>query len=171
MAKTKAEKTKLLKQYKKILEEKSGYIIVDSDKLDSDTLFNLRKQLKESGGNFTVLKNNIFKIALQETKQPLETQNFIGASAIITFDEDPINAAKFLKEVQEETELLNARYGVIENEYIDNEKIMELAEIPSKETLYAKLLGSLNAPLSGTINTLTGNIQGFIKITKSLSEK
>lgn len=171
MAKSKAEKTKLLEQYKKDLKERSGYIIVDSDKLDSDTLFNLRKQLKESGSNFSVIKNTIFKIALQEADQPLETQDFAGASAIITFDDDPVNAAKFLKEAQKEMDILEARYGVIENEYIGKEKIMELAEIPPKEVLYAKLLGSLNAPLSGVMNSLTGNVKGFIRATQSLSEK
>jgi large subunit ribosomal protein L10 len=48
---------------------------------------------------------------------------------------------------------------------------MELAEIPPKEVLYAKLLGSLNAPLSGIMNTLTGNVKGFIRVTQALSEK
>ncbi len=171
MAKNKAEKTKLLDQYKKAIKEKNGYIIVNSDKLDSDTLFNLRRQLKESGSNFSVIKNTVFKIALQEEKQPLETQDFTGASAIITFDDDPINAAKFLKEAQKEMEILEARYGVIENEYISSDKVMELADIPPKEVLYAKLLGSLNAPLSGIMNSLTGNVKGFIRVTQSLSEK
>ncbi len=171
MAKTKAQKTQLLGEYKKIFEEKSGYFVVNSDKLDSETLFSLRKKLKDSGSNLSVLKNNIFKIALEESKQPLEAQNFDGASAIITVDEDPIEIAKLLKEVQKEMELLDARYGVIESEYVDKSKIMELAEIPSKDALYAKLLGSLNAPLSGLMNSLTGNVKGFIRVTQSLSEK
>jgi large subunit ribosomal protein L10 len=171
MAKSKAQKTELLEEYKKILKEKSGYIIVNSDKLDSTTLFSLKKQLKEIGSNFSVLKNTIFKIALQEAKQPLETQDFTGASAIITFEEDPTGTAKFLKEVQKEMEVLEARYGVIENEYIDSNKIMELADIPSREVLYSKLLSSLNAPLSGMMNTLTGNVKSFLRVTQSLSEK
>lgn len=171
MAKSKVQKTELLEEYKKILNEKSGYIVVNSDKLDSTTLFTLKKQLKEIGSNFSVLKNTIFKIALQEAKQPLETQDFTGASAIITFEDDPTGTAKFLKEVQKEMEVLEARYGVIENEYISSNKIMELADIPSKEVLYSKLLSSLNAPLSGMMNTLTGNVKGFIRVTQSLSEK
>lgn len=171
MAKTKKQKTKLLDEYKKVLTEKSGYIIVDSDRLDSSTLFTLRRQLKDIGANFSVLKNTIFKIALEETEQPLEAKDFDGASAIITFDEDPTEPAKFLKEAQKEMEILDARYGVIEKRYIDGAKVMELAEIPSKEVLYAKLLGSLNSPLSGLMNSLTGNVKGFIRVTQSLSEK
>lgn len=171
MAKSKEQKNNLLKEYKEVLENKTGYIVVNSDKLDSATLFSLRKELKEIGSNFSVVKNTIFKIALQEAKQPLKTQDFTGASAIISFDEDPTAVAKLLKEVQKEMEVLEARYGVIENEYLDNNRVMELAEIPPKEILYAKLLGSLNAPLSGIMNTLTGNVKGFIRVTQSLSEK
>ena len=171
MAKSKNQKTELLEQYKSILQEKPGYIVVNSDKLDSATLSKFKKELKEAGSNFSVVKNTIFKIALQEAKQPLETQNFAGATAIISFDEDPTVVAKILKELQKETEILDARYGVFENEYIDAAKVMELAEIPPKEVLYAKLLGSLNAPLSGLMNTLTGNVKGFIRVTQSLSEK
>ncbi len=171
MAKSKDQKTELLEQYKSILKDKPGYIVVNSDNLDSTTLFKFKKELKEAGSNFSVVKNTLFKIALQETKQPLETQDFAGASAIISFDEDPTVVAKILKEVQKEMEVLEARYGVIDNEYIGESKIMELAEIPPKEVLYAKLLGSLNAPLSGLMNTLTGNVKGFIRVTQSLSEK
>jgi len=171
MAKSKEQKTELLEQYKSVLKGKPGYIIVNSDKLDSATLSSLKKQLKEIGSNFSVVKNTIFKIALQETKQPLGTQDFTGASAIISFDEDPTAVAKLLKDVQKEMEVLEARYGVIESEYIDSNRIMELADIPPREVLYAKLLGSLNAPLSGIMNTLTGNVKGFIRVTQSLSEK
>ncbi len=171
MAKTKEQKTQLLEQYKKVIQEKPGYIIVNSDKLNSSILSSLKKDLKEIGSNFSVVKNTIFKVALQETKQPLETQDFTGNCAIISFDEDPTAVAKLLKAVQKEMELLEARYGVIENEYIDKTKIMGLAEIPPREVLYAKLLGSLNAPLSGMMNALTGNLKSFVRVTQSLSEK
>jgi large subunit ribosomal protein L10 len=170
MAKSKENKTQLLKQYKEILEGKPGYIIVDSDKLDSTTLFTLRKQLKEIGANCSIIKNTIFKLALQEAKQPLETQDFTGASAIITFEEDPTGAAKILKLIQKETELVPPRYGVMGHDYIDGEKVMALADIPSREVLYAKLLGTLNAPLTGIMNTFTGNLTGFIRVLQSVSE-
>ena len=171
MAKSKEQKGQLLKQYKEALEAKTGYIIVNSDKLDSTTLFALKRQLKEAGSNFSVIKNTIFKIALQETKQPLETQNFTGASAIVSFGEDPTAVAKLLKDVQKEMEVLDVRYGVMENEYFLGERIMELADIPSREELLAKLLGSLSSPISGIMNTLTGNVKSFIRVTQSLSQK
>ena len=171
MPKSKEQKEELLRQYKGILNDNAGYIIVNSNNIDTSTLSELKQDLKDINANFTVIKNTIFKIALDDTKQPLETQDFNGASAIITFNQDPVAAAKLLKKIQEERELLAPRFGVIENRYVNNSKIMELAEIGSNEELYAKLLGSLNAPLSGLMNTLTGNVKGFTRVLHSLSEK
>lgn len=171
MPKSKEEKTELLGKYKTIINENEGYIIVKSDCIDSATLSTLKQELKEIDANFTVVKNTIFKIALEETKQPLETQNFDGASAIITFNEDPTAPAKLVKKIQKEMELLEPRYGVVDKTYIDSNKIMELAEIPSKEALYAKLLGSISSPISGLFNAINGNTKGFTRILHSLSEK
>ncbi len=171
MPKSKEQKAELLQQYKEIVSNNEGYIIVKSDNIDTFTLSELKQDLKDIGANFTVIKNTIFKIALNESKQPLETQDFSGPSAIITFNEDPVAAAKLLSKIQEDKELLEPRFGVVENQYITSSKIMELAEIGSREELYAKLLGSLDAPLSGLLNTLTGNVKGFTRVLHSLSEK
>lgn len=171
MAKSKDQKSQLLEKYKAVLVENTGYIMVDSDKLDSKTLSELKKQLKEVGASFSVVKNTVFKIALQETNQPIETQDFEGSTAVIAFNEDPAGAAKLVKKIQKDRELLSPRYGIVEGKYINNSKIMELADIPSKEVLIAKLLGSMNAPLSGFMNAVTGNVKGFTRILQTLSEK
>jgi large subunit ribosomal protein L10 len=171
MAKSRAKKEELLKEYKDTLTNNAGYIIVRSDNIDTATLSELKQQLKEIDANFTVIKNTVFKIALEEVKQPLETKDFTGASAIITFNEDPTAPAKLIKKIQTEMELLDPRFGVVDSNYISGGKIMELADIPSRPELYAKLLGSLNAPLGGFMNAVTGNVRGFTQAIHSLSEK
>ena len=78
MSKSRTQKEELLKKYKDLIESKSGYLLVNSDKIDTATVTTLKIQLKDVGANFTVLKNSIFKVALQDTKQPLQTQDFDG---------------------------------------------------------------------------------------------
>ena len=87
------------------------------------------------------------------------------------FDEDPTTAAKLLKELQKTDEKLSARSGVFEGNYLTGEKVMQLAEIPSREILLATLMSSMNAPVSGTMNALTGNVRGLVMVLKGLSEK
>lgn len=171
MPKTRSEKTELLEKYKEILKNKSGYLLVNSDKIDTATVTKLKVQLKDMDANYAVVKNSIFKVALQDTEQPLETQELDGPTAIIYFESDPTGPAKLVKATQKESELLNAKGGVFEGVFLSEERVMQLAEIPSKEVLLAKLLGSMTAPLSGFMNAVTGNVRGLTMVLKGISEK
>ena len=171
MSKTRSQKEELLNKYKEILKDKAGYLIVNSDNLDTATTTKLKIQLKEEGANYAVVKNSIFKVALQETEQPLETQNFDGPTAIITFEEDPTAPAKLVKATQKETELMEAKGGVYEGEFLTAERVMQLAEIGSREELLSRLVGTMNAPLTGFMNAITGNVRGLTMVLKGISEK
>lgn len=171
MAKTRSQKTELLEKYKDILKNKSGYLLVNSDKIDTATVTKLKVELKDLDANYAVVKNSIFKVALQEENQPLEAQNIDGPTAIIYFESDPTGPAKLVKETQKETELLDAKGGVFEGEFLSEERVMQLAEIPSKEVLLSKLVGSISAPLSGFMNAVTGNVRGLTMVLKGISEK
>jgi large subunit ribosomal protein L10 len=102
-------------------------------------------KLKEMGSDYAVIKNTVFKVALQNADQPVELQNFDGPTAVIVFDEDPTAPAKLLKELQKTTEKLSAKSGIFEGEYLTGEKVMQLAEIPSREVLLARLMSSIKA--------------------------
>lgn len=171
MAKTHTEKSELLNKYKDILEKKSGYLLVNSDKVNTSAVTKLKIKLKDANANYTVVQNSIFKIALQETNQPLEAQEINGPTAVIYFDEDPTAPAKLVKEMQKETELLDAKFGVYEGEFLSEERVMQLAEIPSKEVLLSRLVGTMNAPLTGFMNAITGNVRGLTMVLKGISEK
>lgn len=171
MAISRDKKTELLKEYKEIVENKSGYFLVSSDNIDTATITDLKKSLKDSNANFKVLKNTIFKLALQDSKQPVEIQTFDGATAVIYFDEDPTIPAKLVKEVQEETEQMQARGGVYEGKFLTEDKVLQLAEIPSREQLLGMLVGSMSAPLTGFMNAVTGNVRSLTVALKGISEK
>ncbi|MCD4811534.1 50S ribosomal protein L10 [bacterium] len=171
MAISQDKKTELLKQYKDILSNHEGYFLVNSGSIDTTTVTALKKDLKEQGANFTVIKNTIFKIALQDTKQPVEIQDFDGNTAVIYFGEDPTTPAKLVKDVQEETELLDTRGGVYEGEFLSEEKVMQLAEIPSKEELLGMLVGTMSAPLSGFMNAVTGNAKSLTVALTGITKK
>ena len=171
MSKTRSQKTELLNKYKEILETKSGYLLVNSDNIDTSAVTKLKIQLKDVDANYAVVKNSIFKVALQETNQPLQTQELDGPTAIIYFEQDPTGPAKLVKETQKITQLLSAKGGVFEGEFLSETRVMELAEIPSKEVLLSRLVGTMNAPLTGFMNAITGNVRGLTMVLKGISEK
>ncbi|MCK9368944.1 50S ribosomal protein L10 [Candidatus Dojkabacteria bacterium] len=171
MSKTRTQKDELLKVYENIISNGSGYILVDTSNLNTTVITDLKRQLKEIGSTFTVVKNTIVKIAFQNGKQPLPVQDFDGPTAIITIGEDPSIAAKLVKEVQIKTKLLNARAGTFNGDFLSATRVMELAELPSREVLLAKLLGSMNAPLTSVMNAFTGNARGLVMVLSGISEK
>ncbi len=171
MSKSRTQKEELLTRYKDVIENKTGYLLVNSDKIDTSTVTKLKIALKNAGANFTVLKNSIFKVALQDTNQPLQVQEFDGPTALITFEQDPTEPAKLVKKVQKDMELLSPRSGVYQGEFLTAERVMQLADIPSREVLLSRLVGTMNAPLSGFMNAITGNVRGLTMVLKGISEK
>ena len=171
MSKSRAQKEELLTRYKDLIENKTGYLLVNSDKIDTSTVTKLKIALKNAGANFTVLKNSIFKVALQETNQPLQVQEFDGPTALITFEQDPTEPAKLVKKVQKDMDLLSPKNGVYEGEFLTAQRVMQLADVPSREVLLSRLVGTMNAPLSGFMNVITGNVRGLTMVLKGISEK
>jgi len=176
MAKSRSAKEVLLQKYKALLADNAGFIAVDGKSIDNVTVTDLKKKLKAGGNNITVIKNTVFKIALEEGKFPVEASAFDGQTAVITYADDPTVVAKAVKELQDEgkekeLELLQARYGVIDGEYVNADKVMQLALIPSREVLLAKLLGSISSPVKGFMNAVSGNARGFVQVLKQISEK
>jgi len=171
MAKSRADKEKLLKSYKELLNEVEGFFVVDPKSVPTSTITELKQELGDSKSQFVVVKNTVFKIALQDSDTDAKAIDFTGTSAVITYKNDPTEAAKLVKKVQKATDLLPARYGVISGKFIDETKVMALADIPSREELLAKLVGTMNTPLSGFMNVATGNVSGFTRVISAMVEK
>ncbi len=175
MAKTRAQKEQLLEQYKQILSDSKGYFAVTIDKLDNVTATSLKMDLQQHDSRFIVLKNRIFRIALQDTDLPVEAQTFDGATAIVTYQDDPSVVAKMIKELKKEKfpeeSTLTMEYGIVDKKYLDTERANQIADLPPREVLLAQMLGSMTAPITGAMNALTGNVRGFVQVLKQLSEQ
>ena len=145
----------------KVLEQKKAIVEALADKLgraasgvlvkyegitvEQDT--KLRAALREAGVEYTVIKNTLIgkacdKVGFEALKPHLEGMNAIAVSL-----EDPIAPAKILKEYADKIETFEIKGGILDGAVVDAETVNELATIPSKETLVAKLLGSIQSPL------------------------
>jgi large subunit ribosomal protein L10 len=162
MAKTRKEKKAMLDQYKDILSEKPNYFLVDIDKAGMTEITELKKALSDTGGQFVVLKNTLFKIAAQEADQPTKLQELTDATAMVVCGDDPTEAAKALKQIQDEHEVMGTRLAVLFGDIAEAAKVDELARIPSRDELYAKIVGSLNSPLSGFVQVMQGNVRDLV---------
>ena len=114
--------------------------------VDSDTA--LRKALREAGVKYVVMKNTLTGRACEECGYGEMKQYLNGMTAIaISSPEDPIAPAKILKEYADKIESFQILAGYCDGEVLDAAGINNLADIPSKEVLIAKFLGSIKSPI------------------------
>ena len=115
--------------------------------VDADT--KLRKALRESGVKYMVMKNSLTGRACDEVGLGEMKQYLTGMTAIAISESDPIAPAKIMKEYAEKVESFEILAGYLDGAVVSKETVTALADIPSKEVLIAKLLGSIKSPLYG----------------------
>ena len=113
--------------------------------VDADTA--MRKALRAAGVKYVVMKNTLTGRACDEVGYGDLKQYLTGMTAIAISETDPVVAAKVLKSYADKVESFNILAGYVDGAVIDAATVNALAEIPSKETLIAKLLGSIQSPL------------------------
>lgn len=133
-------KEKLEKATSVVLSQYQGLTV------EEDTV--LRKNLREAGVEYKVYKNTLVTIAAKELGLEGIVEYLEGPVAIAFGYEDVTVAARVLNDFAKDHKKLELKAGIVEGEVYDTAKIKQLATIPSKEVLIAKLLGSIKSPIS-----------------------
>ena len=152
-------KKKVVEEIKGKFEGAKSAILVDYRGLNVEETTELRKNFRDAGVEYKVYKNNLVKLAIKDTDFEPLSQDLTGPNAIAFGYEDPVTPAKVIKDFAKKHAQLELKTGVIEGFYYGQEKIVEIAEIPSREELIAKLLGSFQAPVSNFVYLLSNVIE------------
>ena len=142
------------------LQKSSSTIVVDYKGLTVEEVTELRKKMREAGVEYKVYKNTLVRRAAQEVGiTEFNDELLVGTNAIAFGYEDPIAPARVIKEFMEDHPKMKLKMGVVEGEFYNEAQIVEFANIPSREVLIAKLLGSLKAPMSNFVYLLDAVIK------------
>jgi len=113
----------------------------------------MRKKLREANVDYTVYKNTLIKRAIEGTEFAPLADVLDGPSAIAISKEDATAPARVLKEVIDEFKKMEFKAGVVEGTFFDQNGIKEIANIPSRDVLIAKFMGSIQSPVSKAVRT------------------
>lgn len=113
----------------------------------------MRKKLREANVDYTVYKNTLVKRAIDGTEFAPLAEVLEGPSAIAISKEDATAPARVLNEVIKDFKKMEFKGGVVEGEYFDKTGIQQIADIPSREVLIAKFMGSIQSPVSKLVRT------------------
>ena len=134
----------------------------------------LRGQLLEEQGEFLAIKKTLLGRALnniQLTEQP-NVREFDGQVAIIFAYGDQVLPAKLLQKFQKTHEDKIAFLGgILDGQFLSAADVQSLANLPSKLELQARLVGALNAPVSGFVNVLAGNLRGLVTVLQAVADQ
>ena len=123
-------------------------IIVDYKGITVEDDAKLRKELRESGVKYTVVKNTLIKRAAEKAGLNGIDDVLNGTSAIATSAEDYVAAARILQKFAEQHDNFKVKTGYLDNEVISLDKIQSLAKLPSREVLLANVLSAFQAPIA-----------------------
>lgn len=141
----------------------SGFTMKDAN--------DLRAKGRLAGVEVAVSKKTLLKIAAQEAGQPVDPNAFEGSVLSAFAFNDEISAAKVLAELSKSKETIKILGGLLEGKLVDAGVVKKLAALPGKTELLGKLVGSLNAPVSGFVNVLAGNLRGLVTVLKAVQDR
>lgn len=167
MALTREKKKQLIEELKNAFSESKSTVFTDPTGLSMPELNEIRNTLREKAIKYKVAKKNLVKLAEKDQKYQFDPSIYKGSIGLVLGYEDEIEPAKAVYDLSQKFENLKIRGGIFENKFIDLAKIQELAQIPSREELYAKLTGSIATPMSGMINVLSGNSRNLVNLLKN----
>lgn len=162
MAKTKEQKKEDVKKLTENIDKQKSMIFVAYEGLKAPDMFELRKRLKGAGCKIAVVKKTLLKIVLKNKKIDFDVEGLAGQIGLVFGFEDEISPAKLSYKFSKENNNLKILGGFFENKIIDAQEVIALAQIPSKQELLAKVVGSISSPVSGFVNVLQGNIKNLV---------
>jgi large subunit ribosomal protein L10 len=172
MPKTRQQKEDVLKQVVDNLKSAKSAVVSNAAGLKVSDSEQLRKKCRAEKVELVSVKKTILKKAFKDAGlEGLENFDLSGSLLIAFGNEDEVAPAKILKDFGKTHEQIQFRSGLIEGKLVDAAYVQTLADLPSKLELYAKIVGSLNAPISGFVNVMAGNLRGLVNVLSAIKDK
>lgn len=164
------EKTLIVSDIREKLQASPYLLIVDFSGMKVPHFETLRTRLSDAGARMSVVRNTFLRIAAKDLNLPELEQSMAGQTAMVTGEEDICAAAKIIKTFAAEFKMPAVRAGVLDNAALSASQVDELAELPSKDVLRAKLLGLLQTPASQFVRILNEPGASLARVLKAKGE-
>jgi len=175
MPKSKIQKQEILRTLSEKVKNAKSIVFTSFNALGVKDNEALRAKLRQENGEYYVAKKTLMELAFKDQKiEGLDVRGFDGKVAAIFSYEDEVAPAKvifnFRKDKDKEGKIVFLG-GILDGKALSQSEVEALAKLPSKLELQAKLVGSLNAPVSGFVNVLAGNLRGLVTVLKAIEEQ
>ena len=164
MAVTKADKQAELQLLEGMFHGADAAILIDYKGINVPQVTELRRELKKASASYRVVKNTLAKRALKGTTFESLATHFEGTTAIAYTGSDPVGLAKTMTTFMKGAPMLQIKAAVVAGQAIKPAEVTELANMPGKPELYAKLLFLLNAPATNLVRVLSAVPRDLVNV-------
>ena len=171
MPKTRIEKEATIKTLLAGLKSAKGVVFANFQGLTVAETEELRGNCRQENISVLVAKKTLVKRALAEFGQEsVDPKTFVGGIASFMGQNDEVLPAKLVNDFAKKHEAVKLFGGILEGKFIDATMVKSLATLPSKQELLSKLVGSINAPVSGLINVLAGSLRNLVSVLSNIQK-
>jgi len=167
---TKAFKDNKIESIKEKLSRAQVAIVTEYKGLTVEQITKLRRNLQKEDGDYTVTKNTLAKIALKGTQFEVLADSLKGPIALAFGFKDQVSPAKALASFIKETKKGEIIAAALDGNLLSADEAKALATLPSKEEIYAKMLGCINSPASGIANSMNAVITQLVRTLDAVKD-
>jgi large subunit ribosomal protein L10 len=151
---------------------KTGKVMIFSDFTGTTVggMKELRDELRKTGATYKVTKKKLIDLAFKDAGIEADSVGLEGQIGLAIGQEDEVSAAKVLGQFSKKNKNFKILRGVLDKKTISDKEVVALASLPSREDLLAKFVGTINAPVSGFVNVLAGNLRNLVGVLKAIAE-
>ncbi len=171
MAITKKRRAELVRDYGQLVKKSEALIITSYTGLPVKGIEQLRRKVRESAGEFHIVKNTLAAIALKEAGLPAPEEMLVGSSAIGFAFSDVPGVAKAISDFAKDSEFVKVKGGVMGSKVLNTQQVSALASLPPLPIVRAQLLGLLNTPATRLAGVIAGGVRQVVNVVKAYSEK
>lgn len=171
MAKTRTQKIDTVNVLSEKLQSAKSIVLTSQRGLTVKDSSDLRKKCRTEKIEYCAIKKTLLGIALEKAGiLGVDLSSYDGIVGVVMSYDDVVAGARIAHKFSKSNDNLQLHAGAIDGVGVDSAKILQLALLPSKMELLAKLVGSMNYPISGFVGVLSGTMRGFVRVLDQIRE-
>ena len=167
---TRERKQELVQSYREWLEGSSGVVLTSYSGMSVRALEDLRRKVREAGGEYHVIKNRLMALAMRQAGMDVPAAALEGSTGIGFAGEDVAGMVKAIVETARQSEALKVKAALLEGRIYDARQVERLAELPPLPVMRAQLLGLLQTPATRVASVVAGSVRQIVNVVKAYSE-